>query len=646
MQDVRDFTLELLRHGPAHNHLLSPLTQYLALCGDHGAVSLTVPFEHREFLALLGALRYQRDAGAEADRRAKRITERERALGKISEETSKILDKIPGLIAELAHSRGDKGQTLNHLRLVVSASELALLPFETALAPAGCPGAGDPMLLQPDALLTLTRETRQGGIRNFQWPRRARILFAIASPPGVGPVPAREHVAALRQAIEPWLGHYEPENKEARRKEIDRILTILPQATIADIERACAKGHYTHVHILAHGAERTGGVEQSFGLAFHRAGDPGGMDVVDGARLATALRAHRDCADGGGLSHPAVVTVASCDSGNVGSVIVPGASVAHQLHEAGIPFVVASQFPLSFAGSVLMTEVLYERLLWGEDPRCALHELRMKLFGRDADAHDWASLVAYASFPHDLDTQLVHCRYARSKAAINTILKNAKRLLEPSAATDEELILLEQKLERAHARLPDLPNDRAERTGLEASTEKQKAEILWNALRGLKKGERKGEKQKALQSRYDNALAAACRLYREAFLLDMSSHWTATQHLALCLVVHKRACPTFWTVARFAAERALESGDRGTMIWAHGSLAELELLKPRILPEDGDSEDRTAERVLDHIRPLAAMCGQDTFPIFSTRRQFQRYLDWWKIDGVRGTVEAVLDALV
>jgi hypothetical protein len=56
---MRTITLELLRHGPAHNQLLSPLTPYLALCENHGAETLHVPFEHNQFLHRLDALGYQ-----------------------------------------------------------------------------------------------------------------------------------------------------------------------------------------------------------------------------------------------------------------------------------------------------------------------------------------------------------------------------------------------------------------------------------------------------------------------------------------------------------------------------------------------------------------------------------------------------------
>ena len=52
---MRTLTLELLRHGPAHNQLLSPLTPYLALCENHPAVTLQLPMEHNQLLHRLGA---------------------------------------------------------------------------------------------------------------------------------------------------------------------------------------------------------------------------------------------------------------------------------------------------------------------------------------------------------------------------------------------------------------------------------------------------------------------------------------------------------------------------------------------------------------------------------------------------------------
>ena len=40
------FTLELLRGGPPHNQLVSPITEYLVLCGGAAPDTLRLPFEH------------------------------------------------------------------------------------------------------------------------------------------------------------------------------------------------------------------------------------------------------------------------------------------------------------------------------------------------------------------------------------------------------------------------------------------------------------------------------------------------------------------------------------------------------------------------------------------------------------------------
>jgi hypothetical protein len=72
----------------------------------------------------------------------------------------------------------------------------------------------------------------------------------------------------------------------------------------------------------------------------------------------------------------------------------------------GVPWVVASQFPLTVVGSVVLGEDLYDELLQGTDPRIALHRVRQHLATRFGDRHDWATLVAYASFPRDFDVQV------------------------------------------------------------------------------------------------------------------------------------------------------------------------------------------------------------------------------------------------
>ena len=63
---IRRVSVEFLRPGPSHNQLLSPYTQYLAVCNDAGAAVVTVPYEHRVFERRLKELRYE--TGDQSDR--------------------------------------------------------------------------------------------------------------------------------------------------------------------------------------------------------------------------------------------------------------------------------------------------------------------------------------------------------------------------------------------------------------------------------------------------------------------------------------------------------------------------------------------------------------------------------------------------
>src|SRR5215213_9429394 len=95
---MRTITLELLRHGTAHNQLLSPLTPYLALCENHAAVTLHVPFEHNQFLYRLRSLTYKHGDMSRTSRnrdeaRTFQLQDTARVLGE-------LLSAIPGLTAE------------------------------------------------------------------------------------------------------------------------------------------------------------------------------------------------------------------------------------------------------------------------------------------------------------------------------------------------------------------------------------------------------------------------------------------------------------------------------------------------------------------------------------------------------------------
>lgn len=625
MQVNRYFKLEIARHGPPHNQLLSPLAPYLALCGNHSAGTVRLPFEHREFLSRLRHLRY----------RQKDQNQRRETLDQTARDMSDILAQAPGLASELGTGQCSKGD-LVHMRLVLSAEELALLPFEMALAWQGCPGAGSPLLLQPIQAITMTREVRQFTGGPTFWPRHPRILFAAADPRRQG-IPFMEHYQTLLEAVRPWFHGHDPADEESLKREVDRHLVLIEEASLDAIRAACSTGVFTHVHILAHGIEIGEDLDRRFGLALHQSGERLAVDKVDGARLAAALRTNRR--DGSGLAGPAVVTVASCDSGNVGSVIVPGASLAHDLHMAGIPFVVASQFPLTFAGSVLMTRILYGQLLEGQDPRVVLHDLRRQLYQSESETHDWASIVAYAALPADLPRQLNECRYLRAKAAVDAALDRldyqiATRMIfssekrgvdfkgEPLDKEALEGSLTE--LEAAMERLPNLQSNEIESIGIRASAHKRKSQLLSVASKRASEE----EDQMDFRNRSESALNEARQLYRQAFTQSLGNHWTGVQYLSLCAVLGRPVEPSLWTVNRVSAEMDLDSPSALTRAWAHGSLAEIFLLGLLLDDPRKGHKKECRTKALSHIMKLIEQ-SPEPFPIQSTYRQFLRYRDWW-----------------
>ena len=97
MAKIRTIRIEFLRHGPVHNQLLSPLTQYLGLCGNHGASTVHVPYEHQDFLSLLESLRYRDGGGGNVQRRHAE----DLATPKFREQPHGVACQIPALTPEL-----------------------------------------------------------------------------------------------------------------------------------------------------------------------------------------------------------------------------------------------------------------------------------------------------------------------------------------------------------------------------------------------------------------------------------------------------------------------------------------------------------------------------------------------------------------
>ncbi|MFL6200549.1 MAG: CHAT domain-containing protein [Thermoanaerobaculia bacterium] len=598
---IRLVNVEFLRPGPPHNQLLSPLTQYLAVCGDAGAGVVTVPYEHGRFERLLKELRYE--TGDPEDRLA--------MLHDLGMEIGRFLGGVPGLPGALTIDLNHPG-TLIHLRLTLSASELALLPFELAKAPVTASVSGESWLaIQTRPPVCVTRNIRTVSPEGVIWPERPRILFIAGEN-----VPYEQHRTVLVGAIERFqYPKVDDLNSGTWREQFGDLLTILINPTLADVQRECRSNPYTHIHVLMHGdlIESSPG---AYGLAFQ--GADGTADVVSGDRFRTAITC---------LQHrPTVVTLASCDSANVGTVVIPGASFAHELHQAGIPLVIAAQFPLSIEGSVPLTERLYNGLLWGEHPLVLLQEARAELHARyTASWHDWASLVVYEALPRTLDDQLDGLRYFQAKRAMNAALERIDIAVQVKA--NDGLEELDRAVEHALGRLPLSGHYGVECLGLYASSRKRVAHAAFTLE------ERWRDPYELLEKSlldYNRAVRGLLVNDSRALQRLATLHWLLVQAVALSMILGKKSEEGAWEAAKLSADRYCEHSDLEQRAWAHGSLAELWLVRLGEKELSPAEKKEISERAVDHARELGRLYPwNDEFPVKSTRRQFERYLSWW-----------------
>ena len=632
MKTFHEVKLEFIRPGPSHNQLLSPLTPYMALCGEGAPVTFHIDIEHHQLLNRLRRLRYVTFDGSSGVALPNPI--REATVAEMGELVARILDKIRTLLGDEWRAVGDSGGSDSHfihMRLVLSGSELSLIPFEMAFAPQAFPGEGLEWALQFQMPIVPTREIRRTRPNPVSYDRslKPRILLVSAAP-GNSEVPLSLHVHALRAALEPWIRwpkrnssskSQDLSQEELKRKRLEFVkkrLKILPNASIEEIYETCSKEQFTHVHILAHGDYSKVAGEKRFGIALCDQNNRNQKKVVDGKRLAKALQA--EAKDGSKRSRPLMVTLATCDSGNPGSVLVPGGSIAHDLHTAGIPWVFASQFPLTKVGSVRMTEALYPRILRGDDPRLVLYEVRRQLFMHAERDHDWASLVAYSTVPNDFDDQVMTFFEMQSRRSIEVCLD----LADATDDTDEMDLALnaaKEKLDLWKSRLPEGEGvkeriRRSECYGIHGSTYKRFGMLMYK-----KEGDKKARD-------YIEKSLAWYRRSMELWAMDEASyHWTATQFLSLSAVLKKSPDPDTFLMARKAAEFDLAKPKKSITAWAHADLAELELLAKYHCPEKAAKNQKKSVR--EHCETIVYLMGEGSFHVDSTRRQFQRYLDYW-----------------
>ncbi|MEE9413565.1 MAG: CHAT domain-containing protein [Methylococcales bacterium] len=632
MAAFENVTLELVRPGPPHNQLLSPLTPYMALCGEGSPVTFHINLEHHKLLNRLRRLRYISIDGSNSGV-AIPDPMREAEVIELGEQVASILGNIQTLNSELSRAQGSASnaapgnkQTLVHLRLIFSGSELSLIPFELAASPQAFPGEGLEFCLQASLPIVITREIRRSRPIPVAWDRpiEPRILF-ISAEPATMAVPKQAHVVALRKALEPWIRWPHHHDSQERATLVKERLRLLINPCVADIYNECASGNYTHIHILAHGASYEESGEQRFGLALCHQQDKKQVEIVSGKRLAKALQA--ELTNGPGRSQPLVVTLATCDSGNPGSPLTPGGSIAHNLHSEGIPWVFASQFPLTKTGSVRMVETLYPRLLHGDDPRKILYEVRRQLFMTSDRDHDWASIVTYGTLPANTDefsNQVFNFFERQMRRSIEVSFDRADNHEEAPAVQIQALDSIKRILEHWRHQLPtgNTMQDRSRRAhcyGLHGSAYKRIALHWWS----------NGDEDQEMQA-YDISWNNYKNAMNERVIDDSKYYWIATQYLCLSAVIkHRNMDEDTYRFVRKLVKEDIENGDKDTKTWAHGTMAELELLSLFSEHKDNVQLDEISNEVCKHCSKIVEIMGAESFHAKSTARQFQRYIYCW-----------------
>lgn len=613
---MRSLIIGIARTGERNDYVLNADLPYISMCGTKPEVTFRINCGQAKLNQQLNQMRYVHGS----DRQAA-ITFFE-----------KLITHVFRDIKYLQISNED--QSSLHIRLVMSPLELAQLPFEFCLAPNHIAENKEHLFAMRSRVVTITRELRQETERRYPWPHIPRILFAWAQPSES--VPHAEHQRALEEIIRPLCPPVE--NSAIPEPAIAQLLTIIPNASLHELSQkiygAASQGKpYTHVHILAHGSSINTASGFEFRLAMAGRHDPAETELHDGSEIIKSLVPPTNC--------PTVISLCACDSGNIGNSISQSGSLIQQLHEAGVPCVLGSQFPFSKDGSVTMVRTLFKELIEGCDPRESLHHARVVLKETHPETHDWASLVCYARFPDDFDQQLQDVNLKLTFHKMKVINKWADHLFKfKSQIPVEKLAIASSDLEDGFikaigklssylhadnhkASLLSTSELRSEHFGLLASAYKRQAEHAFRSI------ELQPDKRETLLTKSRESLEKALEFYKCGFDENVNSHWNGVQFLSLKLILRgsfDENDADVFHVVRHVASRDKRQEQRG---WILGTLAELSFLTP-FLSRDVQTERITValEKATALTKELAAL--QDcSYEKESTARQFERYIYWW-----------------
>jgi len=171
------------------------------------------------------------------------------------------------------------------------------------------------------------------------------------------------------------------------------------------------------------------------------------------------------------------------------------------------------------------------------------------------------------------------------------------------------------------------PAKRALIFGLLASTEKRDAKIIYGwhyHTQGVR------DPQNRAMDETRQHLKAARGYYSKAFEADRTQVWALVQEMAVAVVLGGKDSlnKDLWNVARELSVRDLHVDNDERSAWAKGNLIELYLLA--YLRPDIVTNEIARDKALEYARQLEAL-GEDSIDVYTTRRQIERYTDWFNV---------------
>ncbi len=199
-----------------------------------------------------------------------------------------------------------------------------------------------------------------------------RVLFVMSNPKG------DLNLAAERKAIEARIA----EEMETEKGQTALVAEFLENATYALLEEKLHRDDFSIIHFMGHGAMSAEGEGH---LLFHDG-------LRSGRDLGELLKSER---------MTRLVTLNACNSGaaSIASGADPFAGVATALVMAGVPAVIAMQFPVSDAAAIAFSTRLYTEIGAGRSIESSVDSGRRKIKALRPDQHEWATPVLFLRDP-------------------------------------------------------------------------------------------------------------------------------------------------------------------------------------------------------------------------------------------------------